>query len=107
MRKIKMLSDVGLWQLDEKPEKFKSRAIKSWKNQLHNGHMHEELNYLWQNQNAVCVGKRQLKGIVHLKNNIHPSSLNETNEPIFEFEDGRMKEYDELLNDLKKSELDL
>ena len=41
------------------------------------------------------------------KNNIHPSSLNETNEPIFEFEDGRMKEYDELLNDLKKSELDL
>jgi hypothetical protein len=43
----------------------------------------------------------------YLKNNIHPSSLNETNEPVFEFKDGRIKEYDELLKDLNKSDLDL
>jgi len=29
------------------------------------------------------------------------------NEPVFEFKDGRIKEYDELLKDLNKSDLDL
>jgi hypothetical protein len=42
----------------------------------------------------------------YLKNNIHPSSLNGTNGTIVEFKDGRMKEYDELLKDLNKSDLD-
>jgi hypothetical protein len=37
----------------------------------------------------------------YLKNNIHPSSLNGTNEPIIEFKDGRMMELDELRKDLK------
>jgi hypothetical protein len=37
----------------------------------------------------------------YLKNNIHPSSLNGTNEPIIEFKDGRMMELDELRKNLK------
>ena len=36
---------------------------------LFNKIMHEELNWLWQNQNAVTVGKKQRKGIVHLWTN--------------------------------------
>jgi len=43
----------------------------------------------------------------YLKNNIHPSSLNETNGPIFEFKDGRMKDYDELQKYMNKSDLEL
>jgi len=43
----------------------------------------------------------------YLKNNIHPSSLNGQNGPIIEFKDGRMTEYDKLLKDLNKSDLDL
>ena len=35
----------------------------------------------------------------YLKNNIHKSSLNGPNEPIIEFKDGRMAEYDKLLKD--------
>ena len=37
----------------------------------------------------------------YLKNNIHPSSLNGTNEPIIEFKDGRMTDYGKLRKDLK------
>jgi hypothetical protein len=37
----------------------------------------------------------------YLKNNIHPSSLNGPDEPIIEFKDGRMAEYDKLLKDLE------
>jgi hypothetical protein len=37
----------------------------------------------------------------YLKNNIHPSSLNGTNETIIEFKDGRMMELDELRKNLK------
>ena len=43
----------------------------------------------------------------YLKNNIHPSSLNGTNGPIFEFKDGRMKDYDELQKYMNKSDLEL
>ena len=36
----------------------------------------------------------------YLKNNIHRSSLNGTNDPVIEFKDGRMTDYDKLRKDL-------